>query len=576
LPSSAERDGAVTLTRPVGLLYSVDDSVPAGMLVLSALQHIGVIATTLFYPLILAREGGLDPHATLNYMSLCMLTLAVGTALLCLRSRFIGSGYLCPAGYTQIFLGPSLYALQTGGLAVMFGMTVIAGFLQAALAPALRRLRPLLPSEIAGVVTAIIGLSIATLGMRYILGIDSGREIRPDSVAIALVALATMIILNVWTKGLTRLFCTLIGTLFGCAASAVLGELDWSVVASSAGAAWVRVPDFQFPGWKFDAALLAPFAMVAIASTLQTLGNVSTAQRINDANWVRPSFRSLSGGVAANGIASMFGGMVGTPGVNVYTACVGLSSATGITSRSVGYAISVMLLVLATMPVAAGVFLAIPHPVIGALQLFLAAFVLTSGLQMITARMLDSRRTIVIGVSFAMAVMADIYRDAFTTLPPVLQPVFGNSLVLGTTCAVLLNLIMRIGVRKRESLILESGPLNREIVEKFLSEQGGRWAARREVINRATFGLVQVLELISGRPGGVEIEASFDEFSLELRVRHAGAPVALPEHRPSRREIIDSEEGERLLAGYLLRRSADRITSRAVGDRAEIQLHYDH
>ena len=132
---------------------------PVGLLVLSALQHVGVIATTLFYPLILAREGGLDPHATLNYMSICMLTLAVGTALLCLRSRFIGSGYLCPAGYTQIFLGPSLYALQTGGLAVMFGMTVIAGFLQAALAPALRRLRPLLPSEIAGVVLARVSMA---------------------------------------------------------------------------------------------------------------------------------------------------------------------------------------------------------------------------------------------------------------------------------------------------------------------------------------------------------------------------------------------------------------------------------
>ena len=78
------------------------------------------------------------------------------------------------------------------------------------------------------------------------------------------------------------------------------------------------------------------------------------------------------------------------------------------------------------------------------------------------------------------------------------------------------------------------------------------------------------------RPGGVEIEASFDEFSLDIRVRHAGAPLALPEQRPSTREIVASEEGEWLLAGYLLRRSADRISSRAAGERAETQLHYDH
>jgi hypothetical protein len=39
---------------------------------------------------------------------------------------------------------------------------------------------------------------------------------------------------------------------------------------------------------------------------------------------------------------------------------------------------------------------------------------------------------------------------------------------------------------------------------------------------------------------------------------------------------IASEEGERLLAGYLLRQSADRINCKASGNAAEIQLHYDH
>lgn len=562
------------MTRPVGLLYAVDEPVPAGVLVLSALQHVAVIATTLFYPLILAREAGLDSRAATDFLSLCMLSLAFATTLLCIRSRFLGSGYLCPAGYTHIYLGPSLFALQRGGFGVVFGMTILSGLLQTALAPALRRLRPLLPSEIAGVVTSIIGLSIATLGTRYILGIQAGHEIRFDAVAIATVSLGTMIVLNVWTKGLLRILCALLGMLVGCAASALLGQLD--VTALGAGAALLRLPALHFPGWTFDAALLAPFVTVAVASTLQTLGNVSTAQRINDTDWVRPSFRSLSGGVAANGVASVFGGLVGTPGVNVYTACVGLSGAMGITSRRVGYAVSGLLVLLGIMPVAAATLLAVPHPVVGALQLFLAAFVLTSGLQMITTRMLDARRTIVIGLSFAMAVMADIYRDAFTTLPPVLLPIFGNSLVLGTTCAVLLNLVMRVGVRKRQGLRLAAGPLDREVVEKFLAEQGGRWAARRDVVGHATFGLVQALEVLGDLPEGTEVEASFDEFSLDIRVRHAGAPLVLPAQRPTTREIIASEEGERLLAGYLLRRSADRVTSRALGDRAEIQLHYDH
>ena len=88
----------------------------------------------------------------------------------------------------------------------------------------------------------------------------------------------------------------------------------------------------------------------------------------------------------------------------------------------------------------------------GAALFFTAAFVFTSGLQMITARMLDARKTLIIGFSFAMALMADIYQDVFKTAPVMLQPLLSSSLVLGTVCAVLLNLVLRIGLRKRVKL----------------------------------------------------------------------------------------------------------------------------
>jgi xanthine permease XanP len=73
-----------------------------------------------------------------------------------------------------------------------------------------------------------------------------------------------------------------------------------------------------------------------------------------------------------------------------------------------------------------------------------------------------------------------------------------------------------------------------------------------------------------------EIEASFDEFNLNVCIRYAGPPLVIPERRPSPQKIAAGEEGERLLAGYLLRRTADRISSRGLGERAEINLHYEH
>jgi xanthine permease XanP len=564
------------MTRPPNLIYAVDDVPPFAILIGSAIQHVAVMAITLIFPLILAREANLTGTQTLDLVSLSMLGLGVATICLSLRSRFIGSGYLCPAAYTAIYLGPSLFALRRGGLELVFGMTVTAGIVQLAVAPLLKRLRALLPSEIAGLVIAILGLALASLGVSYSLGIDNGQSIKPDYVIVSGAALATMSILNIWTKGYGKMFCVLIGIVVGYVASFAVGILDFPVIFAGASAQVVQLPHLEHIGWSFDAYLVAPFVVAALAATVRAMGDISNAQRLNDADWVRPDFTSLTGAVSANGVAMIFCGLVGSFGINSYSSSIGLSGATGVTSRSVGYAIGAGFAVLALIPSAAAVFAAMPLPVMGAALFFTAAFVLTSGLQMITARMLDARKNVVIGFSFGMAVVADLYHNALTAVPFVFQPIFGNSLVLGTVCAVLLNVITRIGVRQRVSIKLAPGAINREAVEQFLSDNGASWAARRDVINRAIFGAVQLLEVLGDPPDGVEVEASFDEFNLDVRVRYAGAPLPIPENKPTPREIMASEDGERLLAGYLLRRSADRLSSRQSGDAAEVTLHYDH
>jgi len=558
------------------LLYSVDETPPRTVLIVAGLQQVALISNSLLYPIILGREAHLSPEQLLDFVSLSMLALGMATLLLSAKSRFVGSGYLCPAGYTQFYLGPSLTAAHMGGLALAFGMTAIAGVLQTAIAPVLRRVRFLLPPEIAGLVIAVVGLSIAVLGVRYGLGGGANTGMTSKYLAILAISLATMVILNIWTKGYLRMFCLLLGMSVGYAASAALGLLDFSAVIPSEGFRLLRFPSLQLLQWRFDASLIAPFAVVAIASILNLTANVPYAQRINDADWVRPDFTSLRGGLVGNGIATVISAVIGSMGVNSYGPSIGLSAATGITSRSLAYIIAISFALLSLIPAAAALITTIPAPVVGAALFFTAAFLFTSGLQMITARLLDSRKIIVIGFSFAIAMIADINHDLLARAPLLLHPIVDNAIVLGTTSAVLLNLLMRIGVRQRVTMKLDAGHVDRETIEEFLSEQGGRWAARRDIVSRAIFGVVQTLEVVGDVQEGTEIEATFDEFNLDVRVRYKGAPLLIPERKPTPREIIASEEGERLLAGYLLSQSADRINCRPYGNMTEVQLHYDH
>jgi NCS2 family nucleobase:cation symporter-2 len=567
--------GARKPTRPPGLLYSVDEIPPRAVLVVAALQHVALISNSLVYPIILGREAHLSSESLVDFVSLSMLALGISTFLLCARTRFIGCGYLCPAAYTQIYLGPSLFAVQTGGLPLVFGMTLLAGILQLAMAPVLQRARALLPPEIAGLVIAVVGLSIAVLGARYSLGVTTESELQPTQLTIAAVSLITMVVLNVWTQGYARMFCVLVGIAVGYVATAALGVLDFPAAVPSDALYFLRFPRVHFFDWGFDVTLLAPFAVVAVAGALHLMGNISTAQRVNDADWVRPNFGSLSSGLAGNGLASIVCSLIGSLGVNSYSSSIGLSTATGITSRSLAPVISIAFVLLAFMPPAAALLATIPTPVIGAALFFTAAFVFTSGLQMITARLLDARKIIVIGFSFSAAMIADIYHETLTQVPVLVRPVFDNALVLGTICAVFLNLIMRIGVRKRVSIRVAAGDVRWEAVERFLSEQGSHWAARRDVVNRAIFAVLQLLDVLEDVRSEIVIEASFDEFNLDIRVSYEGDVLEFPEQRPSNEQILE-EDGARLLAGFMLRRNADRVRADAKDGRASVLFHFDH
>jgi xanthine permease XanP len=299
------------LARPPELLFAVDEKPPRTILVVSAVQHLAINAVTLVFPLILAREAGLGGDRLINFVSISMLALGMATIFLCARSQFIGSEYLCPAGFSQIYLGPSLISLRYGGIELASSMTVVAGLMQIGLAPLLRRLRPLLPAEITGLVIAIVGLSLALYGFKFIFGIPENAGFNTANLATATLTLVTMTVLNIWTKGYTKIFCALIGIVAGYIASVALGILDLSAVIPKQGLAILRLPEFGSMGWDFNINLLAPFAIATVATTLRTMGDISNAQRINDKDWVRPDFGSLAGGVAANGLATTVFGIFG-------------------------------------------------------------------------------------------------------------------------------------------------------------------------------------------------------------------------------------------------------------------------
>jgi xanthine permease XanP len=564
---------------PATITYGVDDHPPMVVTVFSGLQHVGVIAIMLVFPLLIGREAGLPADRIADLLAMSMLVLGAGTVMQSFGRGGIGAGFLCPSVCTSSYLVPSLLAVKTGGIGLAFGMTAFAGLVECALSRLLRPLRPYLPPEIAGLVVVLIGVALGSLAFRNLLGVGLPQTQQLPHFAVAALTLGTMVGLSVWSRGKARLLCALIGMAVGYTAAAAGGLFSPADLQTLQEAEFVSLPRPAVTEWAWDGNLAIAFVVAAVANLVRTIGDVTICQKINDADWVRPDMRSISGGAMASGISNVLAGAVGGHGVSTFTSGVGLAAATGVTSRIVGYAIGAIFLALAFMPKAGAVFLIMPAPVVGAATLFTSAIIFLNGLQIIASRLLDARRTFVIGLSFMAAMAVELYPAFFTTLPASVTVFFGSSLVLGTVCALLLNLVFRLGVRSSHRLVVNPAGVDHAAIETFMETHGAAWGARRDVIDRASFDLQQSIETIFDAcdpQGPLEIEASFDEFNLDLRVSYHGPPLEMPERRPTNEQIIASEAGARQLAGFLLRKHADRVEATHKAGRSTVLFHFDH
>jgi NCS2 family nucleobase:cation symporter-2 len=270
---------------------------------------------------------------------------------------------------------------------------------------------------------------------------------------------------------------------------------------------------------------------------------------------------------------------LGVPGTNTSTPSVGVAAATGVASRSVAVAAGITFILLGLTPKLSALLAVMPRSVVIAALLFAVAFIIINGLQVMTSRLLDARRTLIIGLSIIAGGAVEVFPQLAASAPKAVAPLVGSSLAFSTLIALLLNLLFRIGVKKTVSLTIAHDDIDPEKVEKFFKASGAAWGARPDVVNRATFGVIQLLDAIHEtcwRSGPIEVSATFDEFNLDVRTSYVGEPLEFPQDRPSNDEIMAGEQGTRLLAGYMLRRCADRLLSQSTDGRATVFLHYDH
>ena len=252
--------------------------------------------------------------------------------------------------------------------------------------------------------------------------------------------------------------------------------------------------------------------------------------------------------------------------------------ATGVTSRTVAYATGLILIFLAFFPKLAAVFADMPPPVMGAVLIYVACFMIVGGFQVITSRMLDTRKTFVVGIPMIIGLSVGFVPQIYQGLPPVIRPLFASSLAPSTLLVVVLNLLFRIGIARRQEIEITPGPETTEAIFRFMEKQGAAWGMRQEVATKACYAIDEVITAVRQLPlrsPTVRIAAEFDEFKLEIEIDYEGPQLPLPETAPTAEEVMEPL-GEIALAGFLIRQHADEVKVTSRDGHTCVHLHFEH
>lgn len=431
--------------KPANLIYGVEDTPPFWVLLLLGVQHTFLMSSTLLLPVVLVSEIGGSFEQVRNVVALTMIACGIGTVAQALRMKRFGSGFVCPNLCGPNFFLASMQAAWLGGLPLMRGMTIVAGLAEAVFSRFFTRLRTLFPPEITGLVVLMVAEGIVPIGVSKFLGINyEGEPIRATCVITATVTLLAMAGVTIWGRKL-RLYSVLIGMVAGYVLSFLTGVLSPSQFHRALSSPWIALPLLENMGEiTFKWSLVPIFVIVSITGALKSVGNLIMCEKVNDDDWREPDAPRIANGLMADSACVAVSGLLGGMASDTSASNVALSSASGATSRVIGYMAGVLFILMGLLPKVAGLLSVMPAPVMGAILIFVTSFMIMSGIQIILGSGIDTRKTFILGVALIFGLSLDMLPALFARVPYYLRPLVDSSLTLSTVVAVSLNQLFRL------------------------------------------------------------------------------------------------------------------------------------
>lgn len=387
----------------------------------------------------------LVPVLTGLSVSDALLFAGLGTLLFHILAKgkvpaFLGSSFAFIAGYAAIAPNGEAELLPYACLGV-----ACAGLLYLVLSALFRAFGParvmrFFPPVVTGPIVICIGLILASSAIANC----------STNWIVAIIAIATIVVCNIWGRGMVKIIPILIGVVVSYAAAAVMGEVDFSGVAE---AAWVGLPFswentvFSLFGPGFDTGLaitaIITITPLAFATMIEHIGDISAISSTCERNFIaNPGLhRTLLG----DGLATILASLFGAPANTTYGENTGVLALTRVFDARVVRIAACCAIVLSFSPKFAAVIGAMPSCVIGGVSLVLYGMISAVGVRNLVENHVDfqkSRNVLVAAIVLVLSIGI-----AYSAAGAITFEVSGivislSGLAIGSLAGIILNAIL--------------------------------------------------------------------------------------------------------------------------------------
>ena len=318
---------------------------------------------------------------------------------------FLGSSFAFLGGFSTVaHLDTGVYAGMSVNdkAAYACGGVVVAGLLYLVLSLIIRmvgvkRVMRYLPPVVTGPVIICIGLSLASSA----IGNASTNWF------LAFVALAVIIVFNIWGKGMFKIIPILMGVVISYAVAVIMNAVgltnpDGSAIldfTSVASAGLVGIPPIQI--CKFDVTAILVMAPIAIATMMEHVGDMSAISATVGENYLADPglHRTLLG----DGLATALAGFLGGPANTTYGENTGVLELSHVYDPLVIRIAACFAIIISFIPKVSAIISTMPSAIIGGVSFMLYGMISAIGVRNVVENKVDltkSRNLIIAGVIF--------------------------------------------------------------------------------------------------------------------------------------------------------------------------------